>query len=170
MCTIARARNASKHAAMRSQRTTRGMPPPSVRLWSRIPLPFPPRAPPPCPGGQSAIDSAILPMHHPTCLGHPENPRWHRGQRAIRLPAMPLARCGALRGPLRPTRDITPPAPCNQDIQQRMQYLPKGRMRHPTTALERCQGKDILEQAPLSITHALKSSCHTALLHSDRTV
>src|SRR6516225_704517 len=48
-------------------RLARGMPPPSVRLWSSIPWPFPPRAPPappPFPGGNSAIHGAILPTHH----------------------------------------------------------------------------------------------------------
>jgi len=59
--------------------------------------------------------------------------------------------------------DITPPAPGNQDIQQRIQDLPKRRMRHPTTALGRCRGKDILEQTPLEITQPFKS---TAMLSS----
>src|SRR5262245_305324 len=133
-------------------RLARGMPPPSVRLWMRIPLPFPPRAtppPPPFPGGKSAINGAILPMNHPTFLGHPKNPRLHRGERAIRLPPLQPTMRGTLGRPLWPTRDITPPTPCNQDIQQRVQYLPKRRMRHPTTALGRCRGKDIFEQAPL---------------------
>src|SRR5215217_5839264 len=66
-------------------RLARGMPPPSVRLWMSIPLPFPPRAtpsPPPLPGGKSAIDGAILPMNHPPFLGHPQTPGLHRGERA----------------------------------------------------------------------------------------
>src|ERR687885_1075866 len=77
---------------------------------------------------------------------------------------------GTLRGPLWPPGDITPPAASNQDIQQGVQYLPKRCMRHPTTALGWCRGKDILEQTPLQITHAFKASWHTVLLHSDRTV
>src|SRR5262249_12333867 len=123
----------------------------SVRLWIRIPLPLPPRAtpsPPPFPGGKSAVDGAILPPNHPLFLGHTQNARLHRGQRAIRLPALQPPMRGALRAPLRPTGDVTPATTGNQNIQQRIQYLPKRRMRHPPTALERCWGKDILEQAP----------------------
>src|SRR5215468_220070 len=133
-------------------RLARGMPPPSVRLWMRIPLPFPPRAtpsPPPLPGGKSAIDGTILPTAHTFFFGHAQNPRLHRGERAIRLPALQPPMRGTLRGPLRPPGDITPPATGNQDIQQRIQYLPKRRMRHPAATLLRCGGKDILKQAPL---------------------
>src|SRR5919198_1562201 len=72
--------------------------------------------------------------------------------------------------PLWATGDITPPAAGKQDIEQRLQDFPKRCRRHPTTALGWCRGKDIREQTPLSSTHAIKSSCHTALLHSDRTV
>jgi hypothetical protein len=113
-----------------------------------IPLPFlpcPTPSPPPWPGGKSAIDGAIFPMHHATVLGHPENPCWHRSERASGLPPLPPAMRGTLRRPLRPTRDITPPTAGHQDLQQCMQYLPKRRMRHPTTALWRCRGQDILE-------------------------
>jgi hypothetical protein len=56
-----------------------------------IPLPFPPRAtplPPPLPGGKSAINGAIFPTHHAFFFGHAQNPRLHRGERAIRLPAL----------------------------------------------------------------------------------
>src|SRR5919197_5229402 len=154
-------------------RLARGMPRPSVRRWLRIPLPLPPWAtpsPPPLPGGKRAIDGAILPMHHPPFLGKPQNPGLHRGARASRLPALEPAMRGALRRPLWATGDITPPPAGNQDIKQRIQDFPKRCMRHPTTALGWCRGKDIREQTPLSITHAIKSSCHTALLHSDRTV
>src|ERR687888_1087903 len=104
-------------------RLARGMPPPSVRLWIRILLPSPPRAtpsPPPLPGGKSAIDGAILPTNHPAFLGYPQNARLHRSQRAIRLPAPQPAMRGTLRRPLRPPRDITPPAAGNQNIQQRI--------------------------------------------------
>src|ERR687886_1620228 len=154
-------------------RFAKGIPFPSVRLWIKIPLPLPPRAtpsPPPLPGGKSAIDGAIFPANHAFFFGHAQNPRLHHGERAIRLPALEPPMRGTLRGPLRPPGDITPPAPGNQDIQQRIQYLPKRRMRHPAATLLRCGGKDVREQAPLSITHAFKSSCHTALLRSDRTV
>src|SRR5512133_725520 len=133
-------------------RFAKGMPRPSVRLWMRIPLPFLPCAtpsPPPLPGGKSAIDGAILPLNHATFLGNPENPCLHRSERAIRLPPLQPAMRGALRRPLRPTRDITPPTAGNQDIQQSIHYFPKRRMWHPTTALWRCRGKDILEQTPL---------------------
>src|ERR1041384_3683276 len=94
-------------------RLARGMPPPSVRLWMRIPLPFPPRAtpsPPPFPGGKSAIDGAILPMNHPTFLSNPQHPRLHRSQGAIRLPPLQPAMRGALRPPLGAVRDSTPAA------------------------------------------------------------
>ncbi len=74
------------------------------------PLAFPPGAPPPFPGGKSAIDGAILPMHHPAFLSHPQHPRLHRGQRALRLPPLPPAMRRALRRPWRPTRDIAPAA------------------------------------------------------------
>src|SRR5215471_13137672 len=107
-------------------RLARGMPPPSVRLWISIPLPFPPRAtpsPPPLPGGKSAIHGAILPTNHPLFLCHTQNARLHGRQRAIRLPALQPAMRRTLRGPLEATRDITPPAPGNQDIQQRVQSL-----------------------------------------------
>src|SRR5918912_2744734 len=133
----------------------KGIPLPSVRLWMRIPLPFPPRAtpsPPPFPGGKSAIDGAILPPNHPFFLGHTQKARLHGRQRAIRLPALQPAMRRTLGGPLGATRDITPPAPGNQDIQQRVQYLPKRRMRHATTALGWYRGKNIREQAPFSIT------------------
>src|SRR5215470_686680 len=149
-------------------RLARGMPPPSVRLWIRIPLPFPPRAPPsppPFPGGKSAIHGAILPTNHASL-----HPRLHHGQGAIRLPPLQPAMRGALRPPLGAVRDITPAATRNQDVQQSVQNLPKRRMGHPSPALRRCRGKDILEQAPLQITHTFKASCHTALLRSDRTV
>src|SRR5215831_11976090 len=109
-------------------RFAKGMPPPSVRLGIRMPLPFPPRAtpsPPPLPGGKSAIHGAILPTNHPAFFGHAQNPRLHRGERAIALPAPQPAMGGTLRSPLRPLGDITPPAPGNQDIQQRIQYIPK---------------------------------------------
>jgi len=144
-------------------RCAHGIPFPSVRLWMRIPLPFPPWAtpsPPPFPGGKSAINGAIFPTNHPSFLCHTQNPRLHGRQRAIRLPALQPAMRRTLRGPLGPPRDITPPAPGNQDIQQRVQYFPKRRMRHATTTLGRCRGKDICKQAPFSITHAFKSACH----------
>ena len=149
------------------------MPPPSVRLWIRIPLPLPPWAtpsPPPLPGGKSAIDGAILPTNHAFFLGYPQNACLHCRQGAIRLPAPQPAMRGTLRRPLRPLGDITPPAAGNQDIQQGIPNVPKRSLRHPTTALWRCRGKDILEQAPLSITQTFKSPCHTALVCLDRTV
>src|SRR5919108_1545271 len=154
-------------------RFAKGMPLPSVRLWISMPLPFPPRAmpsPPPLPGGKSAIDGAILPTNHASFLGYPQNACLHCRQCAIRLPAPQPAMRGTLRRPLQPPGDITPPAAGNQNIQQRIQHFPKRCMRHPTTALGRCRGKDILEQAPLQLTHAFKSPCHTALLRLDRTV
>jgi len=129
----------------------KGIPRPAVRLWMKIPLPFlpgAPRAPPPLPGGKSAIDGAILPRNHATYLGNPEHPCLHRSERAIRLPPLQPAMHGTLRRPWHPTRDLTPPTAGNQDIQQGIQYVPKRRMRHPTTAFGRCQGKDILEQPP----------------------
>ena len=58
----------------------------------------------------------------------------------------------------------------NQEVQQGIQYLAQRRMRHPTPALLRCRRNDVLEQTPRSITHAFKSSCHTALLCLYRTV
>jgi len=82
-------------------------------------------------------------------FGHAQNPRLHSGQRAIRLPAPQPTMRGTLRGPLRSMGDITPPAAGHQDIQQRIQYLPKRRMWHPTATLLRGGGQDILEQAPL---------------------
>src|SRR5919206_2510696 len=154
-------------------RFAKGMPPPSVRLWIRIPLPLPPWAtpsPPPFPGGKRAINGAILPPNHAPFLCNPQNPCLHGSQGAIGLPALQPPMRRTLRRPLWPTRDITPPAPRNQDIQQGIQDLPKRRMWHSTTTFGRCRRKDIFEQTPLSITHAFKASCHTALLHSDRTV
>src|SRR4029453_11815785 len=130
-------------------RFAKGIPFPSVRLWMRIPLPFPPRAtpsPPPFPGGKSAIHGAILPTNHPFFLGHTQNTRLHGGQRAIRLPALQPAMRRTLRGPLRPPGDITPPAARNQDIQQRIQDLPKRRMRHPAATLLGGGGKDVREE------------------------
>src|ERR687885_2285790 len=153
-------------------RLARGMPPPSVRLWMRIPLPFPPRAtpsPPPFPGGKRAIHGAILPTNHAAFFCNPQNPRLHGDQGAIRLPPFQPAMRGTLGRPLRPARDITPAATRNQDVQQSVQNLPKRRMGHPPPALRRCRRKDILEQAPLQITHAFKASCHTALLRQYRT-
>src|SRR5262245_31095870 len=105
-------------------RLARGMPPPSVRLWIRIPLPFPPRAtpsPPPFPGGKSAIHGAILPTNHAALFCYTENPRLHRSQGAIRLPPLQPAMRGALRPPLGAGRDITPAATRNQDVQQSVQ-------------------------------------------------
>src|ERR671933_2862951 len=142
-------------------RFANGIPLPSVRLWMRMPLPFPPRAtpsPPPLPGGKSAIHGAILPPNHPFFLGHTQNARLHGRQRAIRLPALQPAMRRTLGGPLGATRDITPPAPGNQDIQQRVQYLPKRRMRHATTALGWDRGKNIREPAPFSITQPFTAS------------
>jgi len=63
-------------------RCAKGIPVPSVRLWIRIPLPFPPYAtpsPPPLSGGKSAINGAILPMNHSPFLSNPEDPGLHRG-------------------------------------------------------------------------------------------
>src|SRR5215468_10028804 len=100
-------------------RFAKGLPLPSVRLWIRMPLPFPPRAPPappPLPGGKSAIDGAILPTNQALFFGYAQNACLHRRQRAIRLPASQPAMRGTLRGPLRPLGDITPPAAGNQDI------------------------------------------------------
>jgi hypothetical protein len=88
-------------------------------------------------------------MNHPAFLGKAQNPRLHRSQGAIRLPAAQPAMRGTFRGPLRPLGDITPPAAGHQDIQQGIQDFPKWRMWHPTTALWRGWGKDILEQTPL---------------------
>src|SRR6516164_4092482 len=154
-------------------RLARGMPPPSVSRWSSIPVPFPPRAPPappPFPGGNSAIHGAILPTHHAALCCATEPPRRHRGHGAIRLPPLHPAMRGALRPPWGAGRDITPAATCQQDVQQSVQNLPKRRLGPPSPALRRCRGQDILAQAPLHITHTCQSSCHTALLCSDRTV
>src|SRR6516164_10571038 len=101
-------------------RLARGMPPPSVRLWSSIPWPFPPRAPPappPFPGGNSAIHGAILPTHHAALCCATETPRLQRGHGAIRLPPLHPAMRGALRPPWGAVRDITPAATCHQDGQ-----------------------------------------------------
>src|SRR5262252_579841 len=154
-------------------RFAKGIPRPSVRLWMRIPLPFLPWAtpsPPPFPGGKSAIDGAILLMNHPAFLSNAKDPRLHRGQRAIRLPPLQPAMRRTLGGPLRPPGRITPATTRHQDVEQCIEYLPKRYMRHPTSALRRCRGKNVLKQTPLQITHTFKSSCHTAFLHSDRTV
>jgi hypothetical protein len=43
-------------------------------------------------------------------------------------------------------------------------------MGHTAMALLQYREKDILKQAPRSITYAFKSSCHTALLQLDGTV
>jgi hypothetical protein len=149
-------------------RLARGMPRPSVRLWMRLPLPFPPwatPAPPPFPGGKSAIHGAILPMNHPTFLGNPQNPGWHRGQRAIGLPALQPALRRALRRLVRPTRDIAPATAGDQHVEQGIQDFAERDMGHSPAALRRCRGKEVLEQAPFSITDAFKSSCHTTLLY-----
>src|SRR5919199_3187681 len=141
-------------------RFANGIPFPSVRLWIRTPLPLPPWAtpsPPPFPGGKRAVHGAILPANHPSFLCDPQNPRLHGNQGAIGLPALQPSRRRTLRRPLWPTRDITPPAASNQDIQQGIQHFPKRRMRHATTALGRCRGKDILEQTPFSITQPFKA-------------
>jgi hypothetical protein len=72
-------------------RCAKGIPSPAVRQWMRTPLPLPPRAtpsPPPFPGGKCAINGAILPVHHPACLGQPQHARLHRRHRAVRLPAL----------------------------------------------------------------------------------
>ena len=89
-----------------------------------FPLPFPPCAtpsPPPFPGGKSAIDGAILPINHSTFLGDPQNPRLHRGQRAIGLPPLQPAMRRTLRRPLRPTQDIAPAAAGDQNLKQGIQ-------------------------------------------------
>jgi hypothetical protein len=154
-------------------RFAKGMPLPSVRLWMRMPLLFPPRAtpsPPPLPGGKSAVDGTILPANHALCLGNPQNAGWHRGQGALCLPTLQSAMRRALRRPLRPGRNITPATAGHQDVEQRIQYLPKRRMGHPAAAFLRRQGQDVLEQAPFSITQSFKSSCHTALLKPCRAV
>jgi hypothetical protein len=139
----------------------------------RTPLPFPlwaTPAPPPFPGGTSAINGAIRPMHHPAFLSNPQHPRLHRGERAILLPPLQPAMRGVFRGPLWPAGDITPATAGDQNVEQGMQDLPKRDMRHPTAALRWCRGNNVCEQAPFSITYAFKSSCHTALLCLYRTV
>ena len=110
--------------------------------------------------GKNAIHGAIPPMDHPFVLCDPQKARWHGRQRAIRLPALQPAMRRTLRGPLESTRDITLPASGHQDLPQRVQYVPKRHMRHATTALGRCWGKDSCKQAPFSITHACKAACH----------
>jgi hypothetical protein len=124
----------------------------------------------PCPGGQSALDGALRPMTPPTFLGHPQKPRWHRGQRAIRLPPLPPARRGTLGRPLRPTRDSTPAPAGQHNVEQGMHELAARDLGHPPATLRRCRRKDVLAQAPLSITDACKASCHTAHLALERTV
>src|SRR4030095_624327 len=80
-----------------------GHAPPLGEAVDEDPLAFPPvggalaAPPPPSPGGKSAINGAILPMNHPAFLGHPQNPRLHCGQRALRLPPLQPAMRGALR-------------------------------------------------------------------------
>src|SRR5262249_18625424 len=133
-------------------RLANGIPEASVRLWIKIPLPFPPRAtpsPPPLPGGKSAIDGAIFPMNHAGFFGKAQNPRLHGSEGAIRLPALQPAMCCALRRPLRSTRDITPATAGDQNVEQGIQYCPKRCMGHPPTTLLRGWGQDILKQAPL---------------------
>src|SRR5919199_5510495 len=129
-------------------RLARGMPPPSVRLGIRSPLPLPPRAtpsPPPLPGGKRAIHGAILPAHHASFLCNPQNAGLHGGQRAIRVPPWQPPMRRALRRPLRPARDSTPAAPCKQNVKQGIEDCPKRHMGHPTPPLRRSRGKHILK-------------------------
>jgi hypothetical protein len=146
------------------ERLANGIPVPSVRLWMSMPWPCPPRAPPappPLPGGKSAIDGAIRPVNHALFLGNPENPRLHHGERAIGLLALQPAMGDALRRPLRPLGHVTPAAAGDQDIEQCIQYIPQRCTGHATPALRRCWRKNILEQALLQGTHTFKLSCHS---------
>jgi hypothetical protein len=65
-----------------------GMPPASVRRWSRIPWPFLPWAtpsPPPLPGGKGAVDGPVLPLNHPVFFGKAEDAGLHGREGTIHL-------------------------------------------------------------------------------------
>jgi hypothetical protein len=73
-------------------------------------------APPPVPGGQSAVDGAIRSMHYALCLA--QHPCLPRGQRAIGWPALHPALRGTLRPPWRPAWHLTRVPAGHQDSQR----------------------------------------------------
>ena len=154
-------------------RCDKGMPSPSVRLWLRIPLPFPLRATPslpPVPGGKSAVDGSRLPVPHPAFFCHAQHPRVHRRERPRGLPAPQPAGCCALRRPWGTAWDIAPATPWNEDRQHGLEDLANRALWHPTPACCRLRRHNVLPQAPRSITQSCKSSCQTVLLLGFKTV
>jgi len=148
-----------------------GMPPASVRLWIRIPLPFLPWAtpsPPPLPGGTGAVDGPVLPLNQPVFFSKPEDAGLQGRAGAIGLPALELPMRGAFRSPWRPAREITPAAARDQHVQQRIHDLAKRGMRHAPPALCRLRGKDVCKEWPFQVAQTLEASGHSALLHGER--
>jgi hypothetical protein len=148
-------------------RVDHGMPAPSVRWCMRRPGPFRPSAPPappPVPGGTGASDGAVRPRHHPACLGEPEEARWHRGERAIGLSALPPPLGGTLGGPLGATRKITPAAAGHEAQAPRVDDLTKGGMWQATTPLRRLWRKQRSQELPLQVASPREGSSHGALL------
>ena len=144
-----------------------GIPAASVRRWMSIPFPVPPRAtpsPPPVPGGTGAVHGPVLPLNHPVRFGKPEDPGWPLGQRAIGLPALPPPVGGALGRPWGAAREITPAAAGDQHVQQGLDHLAKGGMRHAAPTLRWCSGPHVRNEVPCSVAQTFESSGHSAFL------
>src|SRR5918999_466151 len=71
-------------------------------------------------------------------------------------------------GPLRAAGQITPAAAGDEHVEQGIDDLAKGRMRHAPAALYRFWGKDVGKELPFQIAQALESSSHGALLLRSR--
>src|SRR5919108_6385581 len=103
-----------------------------------MPLPFRPYAtpsPPPLPGGKGAIHGTVLPLNPPAFLGQSQQASLHGRQRPVGLPALQPPMCSTLGRPLGAAGEITPAAAGDQDVEQRVDDLTKGRMRHATPPL-----------------------------------
>ena len=147
-------------------RMANGMPAASVRVGMRGPLPCRRRvtpSPPPMPGGKGRVNSAVVPVEHRPFLSQPQQAGLHRGEGALRLPALQPPMGGALGGPLRAAGEITPPAAGDEDIEQGVDDLAKGGMWHAATALHQLRRTQIGKQLPRSTASPVECASHGAL-------
>jgi hypothetical protein len=92
-----------------------------------------------------------VPLDHPPFLSQPQQAGLHRGEGAIRLPALQPPVRSALGGPLRAAGEITPPAAGDQDVEQGVDDLAKGGMWHATPPLGWPRIKQIAKELPLQV-------------------
>jgi hypothetical protein len=120
----------------------------------RRPLPCRPEAtpaPPPVPGGTRGVHGPVLPRNHPAFLGNPEDSGLHRSQSAIGLPALEPPMRRALGGPLGAVGEIAPAAAGDEDVEQRVDHLTKGGMRHAPPPRRGLWRQKIGQELPLQV-------------------